>query len=175
MYKFLRLIFLNDRFECPPRAVKVSRYAEVCQCVFGILEFEWMPFLPIFLNKIKLHIVRHLRIISYMRAFLQLGLVKLSRMLERPVEAGAPPPKPSHQVRVRPWLLRLSHLTRSRAGLELCWHVGLTLFLAIARFPSDFTITQSPPMLVASGVFGQLSSWRSWPGMRRLTAVWISR
>ena len=34
------LIFLNDRFECPPRAVKVSRYAEVCQCVFGILEFE---------------------------------------------------------------------------------------------------------------------------------------
>ena len=85
-----------------------------------------MPFLPIFLNKIKLHIVRHLRIISYMRAFLQLGLVKLSRMLERPVEAGAPPPKPSHQVRVRPWLLRLSHLTRSRAGLELCWHVDLT-------------------------------------------------
>ena len=134
-----------------------------------------MPFLPIFLNKIKLHIVRHLRIISYMRAFLQLGLVKLSRMLERPVEAGAPPPKPSHQVRVRPWLLRLSHLTRSRAGLELCWHVGLTLFLAIARFPSDFTITQSPSMLVASGMFGQLSSWRSWPGMRRLTAVWISR
>ena len=122
-----------------------------------------------------LHIVRHLRIISYMRAFLQLGLVKLSRMLERPVEAGAPPLKPSHQVRVRPWLLRLSHLTRSRAGLELCWHVSLTLFLAIARFPSDFTITQSPPMLVASGVFGQLSSWRSWPGMRRLTAVWISR
>ena len=122
-----------------------------------------------------LHIVRHLRIISYMRAFLQLGLVKLSRMLERPVEAGAPPPKPSHQVRVRPWLLRLSHLTRSRDGLELCWHVGLTLFLAIERFPSDFTITQSPPMLVASGVFGQLSSWRSWPGRRRLTAVWISQ